>query len=113
MALIKCPECGKEISDKAKMCIACGFPLESYMYRKKQSAKSNVYRPVNGIVLGRSKAAEEYQEEYEQRQSFNGVFKHTFFGRKKEVYCPRCESWDCKYIFENRLICNKCGKEFC
>lgn len=27
MALIKCPECGKEISDKAKACIHCGYPL--------------------------------------------------------------------------------------
>ena len=27
MALIKCPECGKEISDKAAACIHCGFPL--------------------------------------------------------------------------------------
>lgn len=29
MALINCPECGKEISDKAPACIHCGFPLES------------------------------------------------------------------------------------
>ena len=28
MALIKCPECGKEISDKAKSCPHCGFPIE-------------------------------------------------------------------------------------
>lgn len=28
MAMIKCPECGKEISDKAKTCISCGCPLE-------------------------------------------------------------------------------------
>lgn len=28
MALIICPECGKEISNKAKQCIHCGFPLE-------------------------------------------------------------------------------------
>lgn len=28
MALIKCPECGKEISDKAPACIHCGFPLD-------------------------------------------------------------------------------------
>lgn len=27
MALIRCPECGKEISDKAKTCINCGCPL--------------------------------------------------------------------------------------
>lgn len=27
MAIIKCPECGKEISDKAEMCVSCGFPI--------------------------------------------------------------------------------------
>ena len=27
MALIKCPECGKQISDKAPACIHCGYPL--------------------------------------------------------------------------------------
>lgn len=29
MALIKCPECGKEISDKSRTCIHCGYPFES------------------------------------------------------------------------------------
>lgn len=28
MALIKCPECGKEISDRAASCIHCGCPLQ-------------------------------------------------------------------------------------
>lgn len=28
MALIKCPECGKEISDKAPVCIHCGYPMQ-------------------------------------------------------------------------------------
>ena len=28
MALIKCPECGKEISDTAKNCIHCGYVLK-------------------------------------------------------------------------------------
>lgn len=28
MALIKCPECGREISDKSKQCIHCGYPIE-------------------------------------------------------------------------------------
>ena len=27
--LIKCPECNKEISDKSKVCIHCGYPLEN------------------------------------------------------------------------------------
>ncbi len=29
MALINCPECGKEISDKSEKCIYCGFPLNN------------------------------------------------------------------------------------
>ena len=28
MALIKCPECGKDISDTSEKCIHCGFPIE-------------------------------------------------------------------------------------
>ncbi len=28
MALIKCEECGKEVSDKAKVCVHCGCPIE-------------------------------------------------------------------------------------
>ena len=27
MALITCPECGNKISDRAKICIHCGFPI--------------------------------------------------------------------------------------
>lgn len=27
MALIKCPECGQEVSDKAQFCPKCAFPL--------------------------------------------------------------------------------------
>lgn len=29
MALMKCPECGKEISDKASQCIHCGCPINN------------------------------------------------------------------------------------
>ena len=40
MALIKCPECGREISDQAVSCPHCGFPLskikESEEERKKE-----------------------------------------------------------------------------
>lgn len=37
MALIKCPECGKEISDKAPACIQCGFPLTEYLHNNDAS----------------------------------------------------------------------------
>ena len=29
MALINCPECGKQISDKAPACIHCGYPIQT------------------------------------------------------------------------------------
>ena len=31
MALIKCPECSREISDKAVACPHCGFPIQEYL----------------------------------------------------------------------------------
>lgn len=34
MSLIKCPECGREISDKASTCIYCGFPLKQEEYNE-------------------------------------------------------------------------------
>lgn len=27
MALVKCPECGREVSERAKNCPACGYPI--------------------------------------------------------------------------------------
>lgn len=35
MALVKCPECGNEISDKAKSCPACGWSNSAVSARKK------------------------------------------------------------------------------
>ena len=39
MALIKCNECGKEISDKAKTCIHCGCPIEEIKIKEKVKSK--------------------------------------------------------------------------
>ncbi|MDD6070150.1 MAG: zinc-ribbon domain-containing protein, partial [Clostridiales bacterium] len=40
MALIKCPECGKEISDKSSQCNHCGYPLKQL---------NNTICEINGI----------------------------------------------------------------
>lgn len=49
MALIKCPECGKEVSDRAGQCPNCGYPVEKIFAMKsvgknvkKISVKSNI-----------------------------------------------------------------------
>ncbi len=45
MALIKCPECGKEVSDKAAACIHCGFPLSTTSQGINQQQKTTTMVP--------------------------------------------------------------------
>lgn len=42
MSLIKCPECGKEISDKALACPYCGYPIEK---KEISNNKKTVFSP--------------------------------------------------------------------
>lgn len=41
MALINCPECGKEISDKAASCPGCGFPTKNISPKLQTASKTN------------------------------------------------------------------------
>ena len=43
MALITCPECGKEISDKAPACIHCGYPIKKENHY--QGIEHLIYKP--------------------------------------------------------------------
>ena len=50
MALIKCPECYSEISDKSLNCVKCGFPLSKETYQRK-SQKSSTEESKEGCFL--------------------------------------------------------------
>lgn len=48
MAIIKCPECGQDISDKAENCIHCGYPIKQYLESSKiQNLKENQVCNIN------------------------------------------------------------------
>lgn len=47
MALIKCPECGKEISDASTACIHCGYPISKNPDVQKK-VKSNIENKEKG-----------------------------------------------------------------
>lgn len=49
MALIKCPECGKEISDTAKVCPHCGYRLKTIDYVKHKKISTNIL--IIGVFL--------------------------------------------------------------
>lgn len=46
MALIKCPECNKEISDKSESCIHCGYPLHQI-----NTKQTDVDKKIEDIIL--------------------------------------------------------------
>lgn len=56
MALIKCPECGKEVSDKAKACPNCGFPINDTKVEepkeKEETGNVTIYGIRQGFLLG-------------------------------------------------------------
>lgn len=50
MAIIKCPECGKEISDKANSCPNCGAPINIHT-EKSGNKKSKIFFIIICIIL--------------------------------------------------------------
>lgn len=60
MALIQCPECGKDISDKATQCIHCGYPLNEHEITIKDiaSLKADIYNLVTTRVQSKNSGAE-------------------------------------------------------
>ena len=75
MALIKCEECGKEISDKANACPNCGYPLE-----KNQKFKNYFYEE-----LIKHKTINSSQEKKEERIIVNEKeFEHYSFSLKEK-----------------------------
>lgn len=75
MALISCPECGKEISNKADKCIYCGYPLQKFL----NTDNASVYHD-----------SEEHREGLETCPSCGYYFQ----GYK----CPKC---GCHLILDN------------
>lgn len=74
-----CVKCGTKLNDNANFCTKCGTPTKT--------VTTTVQQP--------------------QKAVFNGIYKYTLFGGKKEVYCPRCRSWDCRRDSRNIYIPGK------
>ncbi len=56
MALIKCSECGKEISDNSSVCISCGNPINrNYYANVNNSVSSNEMNNTNENVVNNNK----------------------------------------------------------
>ncbi|MCM1252644.1 MAG: zinc ribbon domain-containing protein [Clostridium sp.] len=68
MALINCPECGKEISDKAVYCPNCGFPIEQKINEKVETEYDKILEENESYELYTENNDEDIEEE-EQKMS--------------------------------------------
>ncbi len=68
MAMIKCPECGNIVSDKAPKCIYCGTPLQI-----DKSVKIKIPYFPTGILLQKASEAELYANGILLWKGFSGL----------------------------------------
>ena len=110
MALIKCSECGKEISDKAKACIHCGCPIE----------KQNIKYIEQGCILCTSCGQHYYRNSPEIpkettidyrlmiKPCYNCGGKQTFL---RVINAPTYNEIEANYEYLNNLVGGTINKE--
>lgn len=75
MALINCPECNKEVSDKAEVCPNCGFGVAKYVVRQnkiekiQEEAEKEAYLYVKQKKREEKEAAERKKRQEENRKN--------------------------------------------
>lgn len=91
--LINCPECGKEVSDKAKQCIHCGFPFE------KEIEMIDYYTVCP--ECGNKNETDVYTCVYCGHKY--KVFEYQIIDARKRT-CPCCDSDRIRAFTENKVI---------
>jgi hypothetical protein len=81
MALIKCEECGREVSDKAKTCPGCGAPVpqaeeEADIWTRMKSPRGN---PQEVVVRGTDVGYEAEKLGYRLMMGVLALFLHPYF----------------------------------
>lgn len=69
MALINCPECNREVSDKAEVCLNCGFGVAKYIERQNKILKIQEEAEKEAYLYVKQKKKEEKEEEEDRKNS--------------------------------------------
>lgn len=94
MALVRCPDCNKDVSDRADSCPNCGFPIFSYLENKRyeEELREEEEKAKRQILIK--------QEEYKQKHEFN-LLGEIFKFDQNERLCTIIES--VFYIHTNKI----------
>jgi predicted amidophosphoribosyltransferase len=78
MALINCPECGKEVSDQSEVCIKCAFPLKKN-HVKKDNVQSNTENELKKATVNSSCLEDFFHTEYKKVYDIEGEDTRNWF----------------------------------
>ena len=95
MALISCPECGKEISDKAVACPNCGCPIKVTETQIIVKASSDFIGLIGAYIIyddknnevARLKAGEHFAAKLPDKKTICSVKLKGTFGAPKQMIC--------------------------
>lgn len=132
--LIKCPECGKEISNKADCCPNCGFPIDNIKIDETKQCvkcgndysrilKEHVLDGINGLWIFHDIAYCDQCENrvdldnlksriaYEQRKNTNAINNQNVAATiratanvRNSIRCPYCGGLNCQSFIERRIV---------
>ena len=101
MALIKCPECKREISDKADKCIQCGYPLKLKPYHEIVNGEiydlsflqnTNISQAHKMIEVKNITGCDMFEAKKIVLKHCPTALEKTHYSQPKLPKCPRCGS---------------------
>ena len=101
MSLINCPECNKEISDKAEACIGCGYPIAS---NDNTTHKKANYSPLPPPF---SQPPATYQSSYNTYSTYSGQQAYQGQAPFQQNYAPSQEIYYQQVLQQNMYAAEK------
>ncbi|MBQ9551558.1 MAG: UvrD-helicase domain-containing protein [Clostridia bacterium] len=93
MALIKCPDCGSSISDRAEKCPHCGLPAKFFQEQEKEIQTVTDYKSLGNILIS-------FDGDYTRLFSRNRYITHRDTMYLQETYGPYYTHLKNKMIFQ-------------
>ena len=93
MALIKCPECGNSISDRAEKCPHCGLPAKFFQAQERDTQAVMDYESLGNILIS-------FDGDYTRLFSHNRYITHRDTVYLQETYGPYYTHLKNKMIFQ-------------
>lgn len=121
MALVKCIECSKQISDIAEICPSCGCNIKSYKENKEKRYEANAYAEYQQrkkkIVecISCNKRFNLYVSDKSKLSPFDDVYKRNPNHTASKIHQRRNQiknnKISCTNLFLGEYTCIKCQKE--